>query len=207
MSADERSTASRDGAGPHGEAGVPDPGDRPGGAAGSWCRTSAVVGPSLRRAGDRALLGLPVAATALLATASLGAAVAPAVSPLGTVGPAAAQPCSAEVRPDTVTIRHRPVRVLVRVPAGLGEARGVEAPEASGVEVLGVETDAAGQAWIVRLDLSGARAGRWRLVLRGGEGSCEGRMTTRMPGRSAPIELTSRPQLTTAHGTNARRRR
>lgn len=194
MSPAESSPAFPDGVGQHGEADAPDPGDGLGGAAGSWCRTTALVGAPLWRAGDRALRGLPVAATALLVTVSLAAALAPAVSPRGAGGAAAAaQPCTVEFLPDTVTIRHRPVRVLVRIPSGLGEAQGVDAPEASGVEVVGMEPDAAGKAWIVRLDLSRARAGHWRLVLRGGEGACEGRLTTRMPGRSAaPIDLTSR---------------
>lgn len=163
------------------------------------------VDPPVRRIdATGALRGFPGAATALVATVTAGSALAAVVAPPA-AGPAGdAQPCSAEVSPDTITIRHRPVRVLARIPGELGEVEGVDAPEASGLEVLDVEADRSGDAWIVRLGLSDARAGRWTLDLRGSEGTCQGTLTTRMPGRALALARTDR---SAAHATDGRRRR
>lgn len=207
MSLGDSSTEHDGGSAPERGADPAEPADRRGRPPRGWCRTAAAVGAPPSRHGDRALRGIPVAATALLATVFLGPAVGAVASPRTAVPAAVVPPCSVEIRPDTLTIRHRPARVLVRIPGGLGEVEGVDASDASGVEVLEVEADAAGGAWIVRLDLSDARAGQWTLAFRGSEGSCRGKMTTRMPGQGVALaEAGSRTRRPGTHETNERGR-
>lgn len=90
--------------------------------------------------------------------------------------------CTAELQPDTLTIRERPARVLVRLPRDLGEPQGVEAPSRSGLEVSDVRADSDGRSWIVSVYLGNANPGDWTLRFRGSDGECEARLTTRMPG-------------------------
>lgn len=143
-----------------------------------------------RGPGVAELRAVAASAAVLLAATHAGTTAAGAVSSgaTGSSG-AAAAPCTLDVQPDTVTIRQRPARVLARVPRDLGEPVGADVPESSGVDVVEIEADAEGTAWIVRVDLSDARSGRWTLVLEGSEGRCEGVLTTRMPGQAAAIDV------------------
>lgn len=90
--------------------------------------------------------------------------------------------CAAELQPDTLTIRERPARILIRLPRDLGEPSGVETPSRSGLEVSDVRADPDGRSWIVSVYLGNANPGDWTLRFRGSDGECEGSLTTRMPG-------------------------
>lgn len=90
--------------------------------------------------------------------------------------------CTAELQPDTLTIRERPARILARLPRDLGEPHGVETPSRSGLEVSDVRADPDGRSWIVSVYLGNANPGDWTLRFRGSEGECEAGLTTRMPG-------------------------
>lgn len=101
-----------------------------------------------------------------------------------TTGPAAASPperCRASFRPDTVTIRQSPTRVLVRLTEAVGEVRKVYTNARSGIDVFQIEPDTDQRSWIIGLDLGDARVGSWRLELVGTEGSCRGQLVLEQP--------------------------
>lgn len=94
--------------------------------------------------------------------------------------------CTAELQPDTLTIRERPARILARLPQDLGEPHGVETPSRSGLEVSDVRADPDGRSWIVSVYLGNANPGDWNLRFRGSDGECEAVLTTRIPGDPGP---------------------
>lgn len=138
---------------------------------------------TIRRCGDDRSRGTGPAAWPGLSGAFVAALVGVTVT-TATASPSGGTEtsCTAEFRPDTLTIRDRPARVLAKLSQNAGDPRGVNVPVKSGLEVRETRADPGGRSWILGLYLGNAAAGAWPLELQGTDASCEGTVTIRMPG-------------------------
>ena len=92
----------------------------------------------------------------------------------GSALPTPAPACSLSVFPDEVSAGRPDTRVLVETSERLTGSPRAEVPAGSGIEVREVEPDVSPDSWVLRLDLSGARAGEWRVTLEGRSATCVG---------------------------------
>lgn len=131
-----------------------------------------------------AVTALVVAALALAATAAAAAQGSPAIAPRSAPDPQGGidtTDCRLELGPTEVRIRSSAVLVSVRASEAPGRLRRVTFPARSGVVVLTAAPAPDSDEVDVRmaLDTSGARPGRWPLVLTGAAGDCRGTLTVR----------------------------
>lgn len=88
--------------------------------------------------------------------------------------PAPAPACSLSVFPEEVSPGRPDTRVLAETSERLTGSPRAEVPEGSGIEIRDVEPDVSPDSWVLRLDLSGARAGRWAITIEGRSTECVG---------------------------------
>lgn len=120
-----------------------------------------------------------VLATTVAVGVAAGAPMSPTSPSLEGVGPDPVPACSLSFFPDAVTPGRPDARVLAEATEQLsGTPTGSAAP-GSGIEVRDVEPDLSPGAWVLALNLSEARPGRWRISLRGPSTECAGRLRIR----------------------------
>lgn len=123
------------------------------------------------------------------AAAVLGAGAARGSGPTAVERPDPTRPCSAQLVPSAVTAGRAETRILVET--DLSAARGLpeaSAPAGSGIRIVDVRSDVAPGSWILVLDLTDARAGSWRISLRGDGYRCGGELEVREPVRAESAE-------------------
>lgn len=127
----------------------------------------------------------PTRRRALVSTATaavvLGAAPPRAARPADVPRPEPTPACSLELVPESVAAGRPDTRILAESSVAARGRPRVETPPESGIRVRGVRPDVSEGSWVLRLDLTDARAGAWRLALRGEGFRCAGELTVREP--------------------------
>jgi len=87
--------------------------------------------------------------------------------------------CSLSIVPRQVTPGRPDARVLAETSERLAGTPTAEIPARSGIEVRDVEPDVSPDSWVLRLDLTDARPGTWRVTLEGRSVECTGEIGIR----------------------------
>lgn len=111
------------------------------------------------------LTELPILAAAALVTLPI------AGSPAGAEG-MAGDDCIASIEPAAVLRQAEPVTLRAELSEPVGEVEVVTAPEDSGIEIVGIDAEAAVPTVVV--DVSAAQAGSWSLAFASEAGVCYG---------------------------------
>lgn len=118
--------------------------------------------------------------SAAAAAAVIGAGPAAADRTLDVRRPAPTPACSVGLVPDAVTAGRPDTRVLAETDRTAAEGRPrVDLSPASGIRVRGVREDVSAGSWVLRLDLTEARAGTWTVTLAGDGYRCSGELQVR----------------------------
>lgn len=99
-------------------------------------------------------------------------------SPAGDPAPEAPA-CTLSLVPGTVTPGRPDARVLAETSDRLVGTPTAEVPARSGIEIREVEPDISPDSWVLRLDLTDARAGTWPITLEGRSVECTGEIGIR----------------------------
>lgn len=134
----------------------------------------------MRASMRRRTLVSTAAAAAVLTVAPARADRPPAVD-----RPEPAPACSVALVPEAVTVGRPDTRILAESGSSARGSPEVEVPPASGIRVREVRPDVSPGSWVLRLDLTDARAGAWTVTLTGDGFRCSGDLTLRQSARDA----------------------
>lgn len=115
-----------------------------------------------------------VLASTLAVALAAGPAPPRASAEVGPVRSGSGPACSLSIYPEEVSAGRPDTRVLAETSERLTGSPRAAVPAGSGIEVRDVEPDVSPDSWVLRLDLSGARAGQWEVTLEGRSVECVG---------------------------------
>lgn len=112
-------------------------------------------------------------------TLAAGSPEAHSAEPLSTASPPASPACSLSVVPGAVTGGRPDTRLLVEATKDFSSTPTAEAASGSGIEIRDLLPDVSADSWVLRLDLSEANAGLWRITLENETVECIGHIRIR----------------------------